>query len=80
LQHLAPHIEFGASPRATIALAHIAKGHAFLKGREFVLPEDIKDVATDVMRHRVILSYEAAAEQVTPDQVIRQVLAAVNVP
>jgi MoxR-like ATPase len=80
LQHLVPHIEFGASPRATIALAHVAKGHAFLRGREFVLPEDVKDVASDVMRHRVILSYEAAAEQVSPDQVIRQVLAAVNVP
>jgi MoxR-like ATPase len=80
LQHLAPYIEFGASPRATIGLAHVAKGHAFLRGREFVIPEDVKDVAADVMRHRVILSYEAAAEQISPDHVIRQVLAAVNVP
>ncbi|MCM2314734.1 MAG: MoxR family ATPase [Thermoanaerobaculia bacterium] len=80
LPQLAALLEFGASPRATLALAHVAKGHAFLRGREYVVPEDVKEVAADVMRHRIILTYEAAAERVTPDEILRQVLAAVPVP
>jgi MoxR-like ATPase len=80
LPHLAPLLEFGASPRATLALAHVAKGHAFLRGREYVVPEDVKEIAADVMRHRIILTYEAAAERVSPDDILRQVLASVPVP
>jgi MoxR-like ATPase len=77
---LASQISFGASPRATLALAHVAKAHAFIEGREYVVPEDVKAVAHDVLRHRLVLSYEAAAEQVTSDRIIDQVLASVPVP
>ncbi len=80
LPSLAPHIAYGASPRATLALAHVAKGHAFIQGRAYVIPEDVKAVAYDVLRHRLVLSYEAAAEQMTADRVIDQVLGAVPVP
>ena len=80
LPSVAPHIAFGASPRATLALAHVAKGHAFLEGREFVIPEDVKAVAHDVLRHRLVLSYEAAAESMTADRIIDQILGAVAVP
>jgi len=75
-----PHVTFGASPRATLALAHVAKAHAFIRGRAFVTPDDVKDIAHDVLRHRLVLSYEAAAEQVTADRVIDQVLSSVPVP
>jgi MoxR-like ATPase len=74
------HISFGASPRATLALAHVAKAHAFIQGRAFVIPEDVKAVAHDVLRHRLVLSYEAAAEQMTSDRIIDQILGAVPVP
>jgi MoxR-like ATPase len=77
---IAPHVAFGASPRATLALAHVAKAHAFIEGRAFVIPEDVKAVAHDVLRHRLVLSYEAAAENVTADAIIDRVLAAVAVP
>jgi MoxR-like ATPase len=80
LPSIAAHIAFGASPRATLALAHVAKGHAFLEGREFVIPEDVKAVAHDVLRHRLVLSYEAAAESMTADRIIDQILGAVAVP
>jgi len=80
LNSLTQHISFGASPRATLALAHVAKGHAFIKGRAYVVPEDVKAVAPDVLRHRLVLSYEAAAENVTADKIIEQVLGAVPVP
>ncbi|HUP45941.1 MAG TPA: MoxR family ATPase [Thermoanaerobaculia bacterium] len=80
LQAVEPHIAFGASPRATLALAHVAKGHAFLEGRPYVIPEDVKAVAHDVLRHRLVLSYEAAAEGITPDRIIDQVLNVVAVP
>jgi MoxR-like ATPase len=80
LQQIAPMIEFGASPRATLALAHVAKGQAFLEGRAFVIPEDVKEVAPDVLRHRLILTYEAAAEQTTADDLLDRVLGAVPVP
>jgi MoxR-like ATPase len=80
LSSLVPHIAFGASPRATLALAHVAKGYAFIQGRAFVVPEDVKAIAADVLRHRLVLSYEAAAEQVTADAVVGQVLGAVAVP
>ena len=80
LPSLTGHIAFGASPRATLALAHVAKGHAFLEGREYVVPEDVKAVAHDVLRHRLVLSYEAAAESMTADRIVDQILGAVAVP
>ncbi|HXI14115.1 MAG TPA: MoxR family ATPase [Thermoanaerobaculia bacterium] len=75
-----PHLAYGASPRATLAFAHVARGHAFLEGRNYVVPEDIKDVAHDVLRHRLLLTYEAAAEAVTSDQIIDGILSSVSVP
>jgi MoxR-like ATPase len=80
LQSLAPLIAFGASPRATLSMAHVAKGHAFLEGRDYVIPEDVKAVAHDVIRHRLVLSYEAAAEQMSADRIIDQIIGAVAVP
>jgi MoxR-like ATPase len=73
-------IEFGASPRATIALAQSSRAHAFLRGRDFVSPDDVKAMAPDVLRHRVLLTYEAEAESVTSDQVVARVLDAVPSP
>ena len=80
LPSLVPHITFGASPRATLALAHVAKGRAFLEGRAYVIPEDVKAIAPDVLRHRLVLSYEAAAEGMTADRIVEQILGAVAVP
>ena len=73
-------IEFGASPRATIALAQASRAHAFLRGRAFVTPDDIKAIAPDVLRHRVLTTYEAEAEEVTSDEIVRRVLATVESP
>ena len=75
-----PYVAYGASPRATLALAHVAKAYAFIEGRPYVVPEDVKAVAHDVLRHRLVLSYEAAAETVTADRIVDQVLGAVAVP
>ncbi|HEX2121539.1 MAG TPA: MoxR family ATPase [Thermoanaerobaculia bacterium] len=75
-----PHVNFGASPRATLALAHVAKAHAFIEGRPYVVPEDVKAIAHDVLRHRLVLSFEAAAEQVSADRIVDGVLGAVPVP
>jgi MoxR-like ATPase len=80
LPDLAPLIEFGASPRATLALAACARAHAFLRGRGYVVPEDVKAVAPDVLRHRVIVTYEAEAEEVTSDEIVRRVLEAARTP
>ena len=80
LAELAPLIEYGASPRASIALAVCARAHAYLRGRGFVLPEDVKAIAPAVLRHRIITSYEAEAEEVTPDDIVRRILGAVEVP
>jgi MoxR-like ATPase len=80
LADLVPLIEFGASPRATISLAQASRAHAFLRGREFVTPDDVKAMAPDVLRHRVLLTYEAEAESVTSEQVIARVLDAVPSP
>ncbi len=73
-------IEYGASPRASINLVKLAKASALLQGRNYVTPHDVKSVAPDVLRHRVLLSYEAEAEERTPDDVIRTVLDNVPVP
>jgi len=80
LKKLVPLIEFGASPRASIFLGIGARAMAFLQGRGYVTPQDVKDIAYDVLRHRVILSYEAEAEQTTPEDVIRTILNTVPVP
>lgn len=76
----ARYIEYGASPRATIFLYRCARVRAIFEGRTFVLPEDVKAVAYDVLRHRIVLSYEAQAEELTTDDVIKDILAAVSVP
>lgn len=73
-------VAFGASPRATLALAHAAKGIAFIRGRGFVTPDDVKEITHDVLRHRILLTYEALAEETTVDQVIDQILKHVPVP
>jgi MoxR-like ATPase len=80
LADLAPLIEFGASPRATIALAQASRAHAFLRGRTYVTPDDVKSIAPDVLRHRVLTSFEADAEEVTSDDVVARVLARVESP
>lgn len=80
LAKVAPLIDFGASPRATIFLGIGARANAFLNGRAYVTPQDVKDVAYDILRHRVVLTYEAEAEEMTSEDVIREILAAVPVP
>ena len=80
LADLAPYIDFGASPRASIGLLQAARAHAFLRHRGYASPEDVKAVALDVLRHRVVTSYEAEAEGVSVEQVVRQILEHVQVP
>lgn len=74
------HIEYGASPRASLWLILAAKSHAMMNGRGFVKPEDIKAIAHDVLRHRIILTYEAEAEQKTSDAIITKILEKIRVP
>lgn len=73
-------IEVGASPRASIGLAQASKAHAFIQGRAYVTPEDVKAVAMEVMRHRLILSYEAEAEEVSAETIVQKILDSVDVP
>jgi MoxR-like ATPase len=80
LHDIRPLIAYGASPRATIYLAQAARAHAFIRGRAYVVPEDVKAMAPDVLRHRVLLTFEAEAEDVTSDDLVRQLLEAVEVP
>ena len=80
LPGLEPFIDFGASPRASIALFQAARAHALLRRRGYVSPEDVKAIAPDVLRHRIILSYEAEAEGKTVEQITRQILEHVQVP
>jgi len=77
---LAKWVQYGASPRATIALDRCARARAWLEGRDYVAPEDIQAMAFDVLRHRVLLSYEAEAEGVTPDGFIEELIARIPVP
>jgi MoxR-like ATPase len=77
---LSAFIRFGASPRATISLALASKAVAFMNGRSFVTPQDIKDVGLDVLRHRVIVTYEAEAENVTSDDIIKKIFETIPVP
>ena len=80
LPDLEPLIEFGASPRATIYMVMAARAHAFLKGRGFVTPEDIKQIAPDILRHRLVVSYEAEAEEITSADIIQRILDQIEVP
>jgi MoxR-like ATPase len=80
LEDLVPLVEFGASPRATIALAQAGRAHAFLRGRSFVTPDDIKAIGPDVLRHRVLTTYEAEAEEVTSDEIVARILAHIESP
>ena len=80
LKNLQPLIAFGASPRAGIYLIESARAHAFLRGRGYVIPDDVKELAADVMRHRIITTYEAEAENITSDDIIQQILTHVEVP
>lgn len=80
LKELKPLIEYGASPRASINLCLAARANAFLAGRGYVTPQDIKDVAADILRHRIILTYEAEAEEKTTVDVITKILESVPVP
>ena len=80
LDRLSSLIEHGASPRATLTLHHAARAHAFLRGRHFVIPDDVKAVCTDALRHRLILTYEAEAEGISPDAIIDEILHAVPAP
>ena len=80
MKDLAPLIEYGASPRASIALKLAARAHAFLRHRGYVTPEDVKAIGPDVLRHRMVLSYEAEAEEVTAEQIVKRVFEVVEVP
>jgi len=80
LTELKPIIAFGASPRASIYLAQAARAHAYLRGRTYVVPEDVQAMALDVLRHRVLLTFEAEAEDLDADRVITRILEAVRVP
>lgn len=74
LRELKPFIEYGASPRATLAINQAARAHAFLRKRHFVIPDDVKAVVPGILRHRILLTYEAEAESITSDQVIEKIL------
>jgi MoxR-like ATPase len=80
LKELADFIEYGASPRATICLTQAAKAHAFLRHRGFVTPEDVKAIGFDVLRHRLSLTYEAEAEEMTPERIIQRIFDRIEVP
>jgi MoxR-like ATPase len=73
-------IEYGASPRASIYLSQTAKAYAFIRGRGYVTPQDVKSIGMDVLRHRVIVSYEAEAEEMTSEDVVRKIFDHVEVP
>ena len=80
LKDLEGMISYGASPRATLYLNLAAKAHAFLKGRGYVTPEDIKSIGMDVLRHRVLISYEAEAEEITSEEIVKRIFDEVEVP
>jgi MoxR-like ATPase len=80
LAELAQLIEYGASPRATLCLASAARAHAFLRHRAYVTPDDIKAIAFDVLRHRVAVSYEAEAEEVSSEDIVRRIFEYLPVP
>jgi MoxR-like ATPase len=73
-------IAFGASPRATIALARTARAHAFLQGRAYATPDDVKAMAHDVLRHRIVTTYEAEAQELTTDDLVDRILEGIEIP
>jgi MoxR-like ATPase len=75
-----PYISYGGSPRASINLALAAKAHAFLQKRAFVIPEDVRAIAPDVLRHRIGLTYEAEADSITENDIIKEILTRVDIP
>ena len=77
---IADYLRYGASPRATLALTNGARAHAFLQGRGYVTPQDVKSIAPDILRHRVIVSYEAEADELTSDDIIEKLLSEIPVP
>jgi MoxR-like ATPase len=77
---IAPYIQYGASPRATIFLTRAARGHAFLDCRGYVTPQDVKSIGLDVLRHRLIVTYEAEAEEVSPENLIQRIFDHLKVP
>ena len=80
LSDLKNYISFGASPRASITLAIASRSYAFLKGRAFVIPEDVKSLAQDVLRHRIGLTFEAEAEEITSEEIVNRILAKIQAP
>ena len=80
LPKLKPLLDYGASPRASIFLALASKAHAYLRHRAYVVPDDVLAVGPDVLRHRLILSYEAEAEERTADDLVEEIIQAVKVP
>ena len=80
MEELQQLIAYGASPRAGIFLISAARANAFHSGRSYVTPEDIKQLAPDVLRHRIIVTYEAEAEEITPDNIVQTILNHVDVP
>jgi MoxR-like ATPase len=80
LKELQPYIQFGASPRASINLIRGARALAFVRGRKYALPQDVLDMALDVLRHRVVPSYEALSDDVTSDDLLTQILNRIPVP
>jgi MoxR-like ATPase len=80
LEKIAPMISYGASPRASINLALASKAHAFIKRRGYVIPEDIRAISLDVLRHRIAVTYEAEAEEVTSESVVQEILNHIEVP
>jgi MoxR-like ATPase len=77
---IGPHIEYGASPRATLYLNIAARANAMMHGRAYATPQDVKEIAHDVLRHRVILTYEAEAEDLTSEDIITRILEHIPVP
>ena len=80
LKDLHPYIMFGASPRASINLIRAGKALAFVRGRNYVLPQDVIDMSLDVLRHRLVLSYEALSDNVTADDILHRILERIRVP
>ena len=80
LTEWAPYVAFGASPRGPISMLHAARALALLRGRHYVLPQDVRELAPDALRHRLVMSYQALAEDVTADQVIQPVLDSILMP
>ncbi|MBI3893837.1 MAG: MoxR family ATPase [Candidatus Wallbacteria bacterium] len=80
LKDLAPLIQYGASPRASLCLTQAARAHAFLRHRGYVTPDDVKLIGLDVLRHRVLVTYEAEAEEITSDEIVRRLFDSIEVP